>query len=103
MQDFQNIVGNLMGTNVRDGRAGRVGQDDIHENPAFFPFGPIPLGGHDGPPVAGRFTFTTGTNGANRDSDNDFFGYVSPSMYHLSLAWIASMAKLTHLIDCSEH
>lgn len=77
IQDFQNIMGNLIGTNVRDGRAGRPGQDNINENPVFFPFGPIPLGGNDGhggPPMAGRFTFTTGGSGATRDHDNDLFG-----------------------------
>ena len=79
IQDFQNIVGNLLGPNVRDDTTRRSGQDNIHQNPAFFPFGTIGLGGNDGDgghPIGGRFTFTAVTNGPNRDLDNDFFGYV---------------------------
>jgi len=86
IQDFQNILGNLLGSNVRDNRTGRSGQDNIHQNPAFLPFGHIALGGNNGnggPPMAGRFTFTAVANRPNQDPDNDLFGYVAPFISHL--------------------
>ncbi|RDW79586.1 hypothetical protein BP6252_04224 [Coleophoma cylindrospora] len=65
INDFQTMIGNLMGPNLRMGQVGRSGPDSIF--PPLSGGGPIRgggfrLGGETGPRVVGgRYTFTTGT------------------------------------------
>ena len=63
MNEFQTMVGNMLGPGIRQGQAGRSGPDEIFNNDPFtreFRFGGGGGGGAGPHIVGGRFTYTTG-------------------------------------------
>ncbi|KAG0649131.1 putative RING finger [Hyphodiscus hymeniophilus] len=60
VRDFQSMLGNLMGPNLRPGQPGRSGQDDLFPRPPMglrFGSGGVPGGAGPGV-IGGRFTYT---------------------------------------------
>lgn len=106
MQDFQNMLGTLMGPNFRPGQPGRSGYDDLFPPPPMgFRFGP---NGNDGVQgsriIGGRFTYTTG--GLNRNTDEpqappDLATYASlpsPTPFPLTTVPCMLLLVLQHLL-----
>lgn len=102
IRDFQNMLGNLLGPNIRPGRAGRSGHDDLFPRAGEFHTGGggmgAGMGGGQGTRiVGGRYTFEgTFENGQLRPRDAN-----NPQAEGAPVEDLATYVTLTILIFVS--